>query len=223
MIAEEEIAQKRRDEYDEQIRILLSRAMSENGGILTKGFTEEEMDTKAIGFFKDLLVLQSKYIDVVRENWGFNKDDDTATFGSDLGRRWEHFVKNHLVKDDEGKEISCMYEDKDGKYRLIPDVLPTIEQLQFIIKNYDKLYLDGELTETVEEKPSVCIRGVEAIPWSKYLDFTLPPEHEDFYLRQVMILIGELLNVVEKNRVYLKEEKQDELFKALAEKVKTIF
>ena len=66
--AEEEIAQKRRDEYDEQIRVLLSRAMSENGGILTKGFTEEEMDTKAIGFFKDLLVLQSKYIDVVREN-----------------------------------------------------------------------------------------------------------------------------------------------------------
>ena len=42
--------------------------MNENGGILTKGFTEEEMHTKAIGFFKDLLVLQSKYIDVVREN-----------------------------------------------------------------------------------------------------------------------------------------------------------
>ena len=38
MMAEEEIAQKRRDEYDEQIRILLSRAMSENGGILTKRF-----------------------------------------------------------------------------------------------------------------------------------------------------------------------------------------
>ena len=43
MIAEEEIAQKRRDEYDEQIRVLLSRVMSENGGILTKGFTEEEI------------------------------------------------------------------------------------------------------------------------------------------------------------------------------------
>ena len=55
------------------------------------------------------------------------------------------------------------------------------------------------------------------------MDYILPPEHEDFYLRQVMILIGELLNVVEKNRVYLKEEKHDELFKALAEKVKTIF
>ena len=53
--------------------------MSENGGILTKGFTEEEMGTKAIGFFKDLLVLQSKYIDVVRENWGFEKDDDTSS------------------------------------------------------------------------------------------------------------------------------------------------
>ena len=46
------------------------RAMSENGGILTNGFTEEEMETKA----KDLLVLQRKP--------GFCKDDDTATFGS---------------------------------------------------------------------------------------------------------------------------------------------
>ena len=172
--------------------------------------------------FQRLLVLQSKCIDVVRENWCFEKDDDTATFGSDLGRRWEHFVKNHLVKDDEGKEISCMYEDKDGKYRLIPDVLPTIELLQFIIKNYDKLFVDEDCGE-IETKPFVCIRGIEATPWSKYLDFYVPPEHEDFYLRQVMILIGELLNAVEKNRVYLKEEKQDELFKALAEKVKTIF
>ena len=32
MNTEEEIIQKRRDEYDEQIRVLLSRAMSENGG-----------------------------------------------------------------------------------------------------------------------------------------------------------------------------------------------
>ena len=70
MIAEEEIAQKRRDEYDKQIRVFFPRAMSENGGILTNGFTEEEMETKA----KDLLVLQRKP--------GFCKDDDTATFGS---------------------------------------------------------------------------------------------------------------------------------------------
>ena len=55
------------------------------------------------------------------------------------------------------------------------------------------------------------------------MDYLLPPEHEDFYLRQVMILIGELLEVVERNKAYLKEEKQDELFKVLAEKVKAIF
>ena len=59
---------------------------------LTKGFTEEEMDTKAIGFFKDLLVLQSKCIDAVRENCDFDKDNNTATFGDDLSRRWELFV-----------------------------------------------------------------------------------------------------------------------------------
>ena len=223
MIAEEELAQTRREEYEEQYRVLLSRAMSEKGGILTKGFTAEEIEAKALNYFKDLLVLQTKYIDVVRENWGFARDDDSATFGDDLSCRWQHFVKNHLVKDDEGKEISCMYEDKDGKYRLVPDKLPTIEQLQFVMKNFDKLFVEDECSESIEIKPSVTIRGIEALPWSKYLDFILPPEHEDFYLRQVMILIGELLEVVERNKTYLKEEKQDELFKVLAEKVKTIF
>ena len=181
------------------------------------------MDAKSVDFFKDLLVLQSKYIDVIRENWGFSKDDDSATFGDDLGRRWEHFVKNHLVKDDKGNELDFMYEDKDGKYRLVPDKLPTIEQLQFVMKNFDKIYAEDECSDAVELKPSVTIRGIEALPWSKYLDFILPPEHEDFYLRQVMILIGELLEVVDRNKTYLKEEKQDELFKVLAEKVKTIF
>ena len=38
-----------------------------------------------------------------------------------------------------------------------------------------------------------------------------------------MILLGELLDVVERNRVYLKEEANDELFKVLAEKVKNVF
>ena len=181
------------------------------------------MDAKSVDFFKDLLVLQSKYIDVIRENWGFERDDDTATFGEDFNKRWSHFVKAHLVKDDKGNEVDFMYEDKDGKYRLVPDKLPTIEQLQFVMKNFDKIFVEDECSETIEVKPSVTIRGIEAIPWSKYLDFILPPEHEDFYLRQVMILIGELLEVVERNKSYLKEEKHDELFKVLAEKVKTIF
>ena len=147
---------------------------------LTKGFTEEEMDTKAIGFFKDLLVLQSKCIDAVRENCDFDKDNNTATFGDDLSRRWELFVWNNLVNDDERNEIDCVYEDKNGKYRLIPDVLTTTEQLQFVMKNYGKLYLDGELTETVELKSSVCIRWVEAILWNMHLDYTLPPEQWRF-------------------------------------------
>ena len=223
MLAEEEFAQKRRDEYEEQMRVLLSRTMSDNGGILTKGYSEDEMDKRSVNFFKDLLVLQTKYIDVIRENWGLERDDDTATFGEDFNIRWEHFVKAHLVKDDKGKEVDFMYEDKEGKYRLIPEKWPTIEQLQFVMKNYDKIYVNDLCSDAVELKPSVTIRGIEAFPWSKYLDYLLPPEHEDFYLRQVMILIGELLEVVGRNKAYLKEEKHDELFKVLAEKVKTIF
>ena len=130
---------------------------------------------------------------LIRENWGLERDDDTATFGEDFNIRWEHFVKAHLVKDDKGNEVDFMYEDKNGNYRLVPDKLPTIEQLQFVMKNFDKIYAEDECSDAVEIKPSVTIRGIEALPWSKYLDFILPPEHEDFYLRQVMTLICEFL------------------------------
>ena len=43
---------KRIDEYEEKMRVLLSRTMSENGGLLTKGFSEDEMDTKLVNFFQ---------------------------------------------------------------------------------------------------------------------------------------------------------------------------
>ena len=221
MLAEDEIAQKRREEYDEATRVLLSKVMSEKGGVLTKGFTEGEMEAKFVNFFQDLVVLQMKYIDVIREDWGFARDDNSATFGEDVDHRWEHFVKNHVVKDEKGKD-TILYADKDGKYRLIPNVCPTIEQLEFVIKNYDKIY-KNEDNEEIELKPSITILGIEGVAWSKYLDFNLSVDHKDFYLRQVMILLGELLDVVERNRVYLKEVANDELFKALAEKVKKVF
>ena len=199
----------------------LSKVMSENGGILTKGFSESEIEAKAVNFFRDLIVLQMKYIDVIREDWGFERDDNSATFGEDVDCRWEHFVKNHIVKDEKGND-TILYADKDGKYRLIPNVCPTIVQLEFVVKNYDKIY-KNEDNEEIELKPSITILGIEGVACSKYLDFNLSPDHKDFYLRQIMILLGELLDVVERNRVYLKEEANDELFKALAEKVKNVF
>ena len=138
---------------------------------------------ESVIFFKGLLALQSKYIDVIRENWSFDRDDDTATFGEDFNKRWQHFVKAHLVKDGKGKEVNFMYEDKEGKYRLTPEKWPSIEQLQFVMKNYDKIYVNDLCSDAVELKPSITIRGIEAFPWSKYLDYLLLPEHEDFYLR----------------------------------------
>ena len=46
MDIEEEIAQKRREKYDEATCVLLSKVMSEKGGVLTKGFTESEIEAK---------------------------------------------------------------------------------------------------------------------------------------------------------------------------------
>ena len=83
---------------------------------------------------------------------------------------------------------TILYADKDGKYRLIPYVYPTIEQLEFVIKNYDKIY-KNEDNDEIELKPSVTILGIEGVAGNKYLDFNLSPEHKYFYLRQVMILL----------------------------------
>ena len=55
-------------------------------------------NAKFANFFLDLIVLQMKYIDVIREDWGFARDDNSATFGEDVDHRWEHFVKNHVGK-----------------------------------------------------------------------------------------------------------------------------
>ena len=71
-------------------------------------------------------------------------------------------MKNHLVKDDKGNELDFMNEDKEGKYRLVPDKWPSIEQLQLGMKNYGKLFVGDECSETIELKPSVTIRGIEA-------------------------------------------------------------
>ena len=78
--------------------------MSGNGGILTKGFLKKKWTQSLLifFFFKGLFALQAKCINVIRENWGLERGDELATFGEDFNKRWQHFVKNHLVKDDKG-------------------------------------------------------------------------------------------------------------------------
>lgn len=48
----------------------------------------EEIETRQMEFLKDMIVLDAKYIDVVRNNWGLEAGDNTATFGEDLEKRW---------------------------------------------------------------------------------------------------------------------------------------
>lgn len=220
MIASEEIAAERREAYEESSRILLARLMSEKGGMLTKGYSDTEIEGKALSFLKELYILQSKFIDVIREDWGFDREDNSATFGEDIDNRWLHFVKNHIVKDDEGNE-TILYTDKNNNFRLINGVIPQIKDLEFIIKNYNKIY--NEEKEEVEIMPSVTLLGVEGVSGEKYEKFNLDVNDKDFYLRQVMILICELLDALKKYKVYLKEQKGDELFKLIEEKFKELF
>lgn len=220
MIASEEIAAERREAYEESSRILLARLMSEKGGMLTKGFTEAEIESKALGFLKELFVLQSKFIDVIREDWGFDREDESATFGEDIDNRWMHFVKNHIVKDEQGND-TILYSDKNKNYRLINGVVPQIKDLEFIIKNYNKIY--NEEKDEVEIMPSITLLGVEGVSSEKYEKYNLDFNDKDFYLRQVMILICELIDMISKHKKYLKEEKSDDLFKLIEEKFKDLF
>ena len=84
MDAAEQIRVERRELYEEQQRILLSKLMSERGGMLTKGATDQENEAKAMEFCKQMQILEMKFIDVVREDWGLDPNDNTATFGKDL-------------------------------------------------------------------------------------------------------------------------------------------
>ena len=98
-------------------------------------------------------------------------NDDTAAFGENFNQMSFQKVFPSYVEDDKGNELECLYEDKEGKYRFVPEKWPSIELLQFVMKNYDKFYVNDLCSETIELKPSVTIRGIEAFPWSKYLDF----------------------------------------------------
>ena len=128
MDAAESIRVERREQYEEQQRILLSKLMSERGGMLMKGATDKENEAKAVEFCKQMQILEMKFIDVVREDWGLDPDDNTATFGEDLDKRWDHFIREHVVKDDKGNP-TILYRDKDGNFRLIPGKYPEIKDL----------------------------------------------------------------------------------------------
>lgn len=67
--------------------------MSEKGGALTKGFSESEIETGRSEFFKEMQILDYKYLDIVRENHDLEPFDDSATFGEDMEKRWDHFSK----------------------------------------------------------------------------------------------------------------------------------
>ena len=222
MDAAEEIRAQRREEYNERQRILLSKLMSEKGGMLMKGSTDKENEAKAMEFFKQMQILDMKYIDVVREDWGLDPTDDSATFGDDLDKRWEHFIRNHVVKDEEGNP-TILYKDKDDNYRLIPGKIPEIKDMQFLIDNYEKILLEDGEKEVILPMPSITIMGIEGVSDEvKYRGYNLVPRDKDFFPTQIMILVAELLDTLKKYKDHFKES-NNELYKVLEEKYKEFF
>lgn len=222
MIASEEIFEDRKKAYYEQQRLLLARLMSERGGLLTKDATEKENECKTVNFCKELATLEYKFIDVVRDEWGLEPDDESATFGNDMDTRWEHFIMNHLVFDEDGNP-TILYTDKDGNFRLIPGKIPQLPELPFILKNFDKIVIEDSERASLELMPSATILGIEGVCTDKYAEFNVEPTHKDFFITQTMILAAELLDIIGKHKTYLKEATQNELFKVIEDKYKEIF
>lgn len=221
MLASEEIFEERRQAFEEQQRILLARLMSEKGGILQKGNTTEENECKAVNFFKELAILEYKFIDVVRDDWGLDPNDDSATFGDDMDTRWDHFIQNHIVRDDEGNP-TILYEDRDKRYRLIPDKTPTIKDLEFIIKNISMISIEEDL-DTLNLMPTITISGINGVCSDKYETHTVSHTHSKFYLNQILIMTAECLDIIEKHKDELKADANYTLFPIIKEKVKDIF
>lgn len=217
MSSNEEITEERRESYNEQSRLLLARLMSEKSGMLMKDAKPEEIESRQLEFLRDMMVLDAKYIDVIRDDWGFDANDETATFGEDFDKRWDHFIKNHIVKNN-GKD-TILYKDKIGRYRLIPNKYPDIDGLEFVMKNFNSIYIEEDL-DTLEKMPSITIFGIEGISSDKYKQYNVMYTDDNFFIRQVMILTGELLDIIGRHR---DELKSDELFKVLEQKYKEIF
>lgn len=221
MLANEEILEERRAAYEEHQRVLLAKLMSEKGGMCMKGATIAENECKAIEFFKQLAILDMKFIDIVREDWGLDPEDPTATFGDDLDKRWDHFIREHIVKDEKG-EPTILYKDKDGNYRLIPGKYPKIQDMGFVINNFERILLTDNEKEEVVPIPSVTILGIEGLCGEKYAEYNLEPTDPNFFLTQIMMLAGEMLDLIKENKTELKES-GNELFKVLEEKYKDVF
>lgn len=221
MLVSEEILEERRNAYEEQQRVLLAKTMSEKGGILMKGATNNEIEGKATEFFRNLQVLDAKYIDIVREDWGLDPNDETATFGDDFENRWDHFIKNHRVLD-ENEQPTILYKDKDEKLRLIPGKYPDIKDMKYVIDRFDEILLADNEREEVDTMPSVTILGIEGLSGETYEKYNKDPKDKDFFVTQIMILTGELLDVLSKHKEELKEG-ENELFKVLEQKYKEIF
>lgn len=217
MLASEIIAEDRRANYDEHSRILLARLMSERGGMLMKDLSPEEIEAKQVEFFKQMMILDTKFIDVIRDNWGLDPNDETATFGDDLDSRWDHFIRNHVVTN-KGKD-TILYRDKDGAFRLIPGKSPDIDGLEFVMENFDKIVIEEDI-DTLEKMPSVTVMGIEGIGSKKYEYFNKDYKEKDFFVTQMMIIAAETLDIIAKHKDELKD---NELFNIIKEKSKDIF
>lgn len=221
MSINQEILSERREKYEEQQRILLAQLMTEKGGLCMKGITTEEIERITLDFYKKSMILDMKFIDVVRDDWGLDPEDATATFGDDLETRWDYFLRKHIIRNEKGEE-TILYQDRDEKYRLIPGKYPKIKDLGFVIDKYDEIVFDEEEEKDVNLLPSITIMGIEGLCGEKYGEYNLEPSNPNFFITQVMILTGELLDVIKENKKELKES-GNELFKILEEKYNEIF
>lgn len=55
--------------------------------------------------------MHAKYKLQMHWDWVFEPDDDTKTFGENMENHWDIFVKNHIARDESGKE-TILYEDR---------------------------------------------------------------------------------------------------------------
>lgn len=221
MLESEKIHEDRRKAYEEQQRILFARLLSERGGMLMQNVTESEIEQKQLEFAKNMTILEYKYIDIVREDYGLSPNNEKASFGDDMEKRWEKFFKSSTVLDDKGEE-TILYEDVEGNYRFIPDRCATIDELEFLVKSITKIKTDFPKEELCQ-MPLLSILGIEALSTDKYADYNVRWDDKDFFITQILIMAMQLFDIIARHKKYLKEETENRLYRALEMRFKELF
>lgn len=83
-----------------------------------------------------MTTLKYKCINVVREEYELDHDDNRVSFDEDMEKQRENFFKSSTVLDEKNGKGTILYKNAEDNYRLIPDCYLYVDMLEFVVKKH---------------------------------------------------------------------------------------